>query len=302
MSTVSIRVRKIKFDEKVTATKPVQISVGTLPRQLSKLSPTQKQSQSLLTCSGLWTSHPVPGFDDKFLISMVRNDKILASVVIPLTWLPKDQVVTSWFPMKLQNHKTWKHAPMAHITFHYDTLGKRRFDAPKGELTILPGWNMSTKRNSNMNPQMIQQPIYPPIQQQLYQTNVPPHPYVYPNNFVQFQPQIPQYQPYIQPQVQQQPIQPQIPQPIQQFAQTQPKPQVQIKQQIPIENQIPQPKPNFPIKQKPVQHPQEQIQRAGPIPMPQQVYQMPINPNQQVQQTIPQVNYPTLPELSYPVL
>ena len=115
---VCICIRKITFDEKTSVLKPVEISVGTLPRLISRSFPAIIKNPSLITCQGLWKCHPTAGYDDKFLISLVRGNKMLASVVIPISWLPKDQVVETWFPMKLQNHKSWKHAPMALISLH----------------------------------------------------------------------------------------------------------------------------------------------------------------------------------------
>lgn len=198
MQKVFISVRKISFDDKTTVLKPVDISVGTLPRLLTRSFPSSYKNPSLLTCRGLWTCQPTSGLDDKFLISLVRDNKILASVVIPLSWLPKDQVVETWFPMKLQNHKSWKHAPMALVTLHFDTLGKKRFDAPAGNLTVTPAWKVPQKKNKvksqqntqplimNMNSQQL------PTQQMIFTS---PQQYAHPMYYNQY----PQYPPqYIQ--------------------------------------------------------------------------------------------------------
>lgn len=204
MQKVFVCVRKISFDEKTTVLKPVDISVGTLPRLLTKSFPTTYKNQSLITCQGVWTCQPTSGLDDKLLISLVRGNKILASVVIPLSWLPQNQVVETWFPMKLQNHKSWKHAPMALVTLHFDTLGKKRFDAPKGNLTVTPAWKIPQKKNKvklqqniqpqimNTNVQQMQQPIFMSPQQlvqPMYYNQYPQYPPQYIQNpqFVSYQ-------------------------------------------------------------------------------------------------------------------
>ncbi|KAK8871007.1 hypothetical protein M9Y10_008920 [Tritrichomonas musculus] len=240
---VCICIRKISFDEKTAVLKPVNISVGTLPRLLTRSFPTKIKNSSLITCQGLWTCHPEQGSDDKFLISLVRDNKILASVVIPLSWLPQNQVVETWFPMKLQNHKTWKHAPMALITLHVDTLGNKRFDAPKGNLTITPAWKIPQKKNQKQSQQNYQPQL---VQQQMPQMLISsPQPIAQPmfcNQYSQFPPQYVQNPQFINYQI-----------PPQQPYQMQPTKGIQnttscnIPQQYAFINDADVPKVNYPI-------------------------------------------------------
>ena len=295
---VFVCVRKVTFDQKTTVLKPVDISVGTIPRLIIRTFPTEIKNPSLLKCKGVWTCHPTPGFDDNFLISLVRGKKSLASVVIPLSWLPKDQVVQTWFPLKLQNHKTWKHAPMALISLHLDTLGQKRFNAPRGNLTVIPGWKMpQTKNCKQQKPkqQVImnngsQQMILPPqqIQQPLF--------YGYSQYPVQYV-QNPQYVPYQQQNSQ--PISPQFQQP-----QYQPQLKVQPQQaQTSLQFQQPLFQP-LPQNQQPLYQPPPQVQQPlyqPPLQVQQPLYQLPPQIQQlQSPQIIPKCKAQMHPQ--YPVL
>ena len=76
-----------------------------------------------------------------FLVeSQVFSKADIARVTLPLSWFPKDQVVTQWFPLKPVKPGTGDLLVLCEI--HLCFNGSPEFQAPPGSMLVKPCWQV----------------------------------------------------------------------------------------------------------------------------------------------------------------
>ena len=176
---VYFTVSRIMTDSNAIIERPVDIIVTCLPQHSVNQCNTNLINQHLVKSNSLFKCYfPASSLNSaqcKIAISIARNSNRIATVTIPVSWLPQNQVVSGWFPMKIQRMKSWKNSPFAFIKFHFDTIGVKPFSAQNGSLLAKPAWKVPEQISRTLSTQQQQeerrtQQIYQqPIQQFYFQ-------------------------------------------------------------------------------------------------------------------------------------
>ena len=144
MATCYLRVEKVFCENGFKQTTSYSIVAGSLPRSKATTSPAGAISRDVLKCNAVWKLVEERDRDDKVWIGVMAQkifggDDKIASLVIPLVWVPTNLIVKKWFPMKLKG-RDWTDTIYCLVKIHRDTIGAERFKAPKGDLLVQPAW------------------------------------------------------------------------------------------------------------------------------------------------------------------
>ena len=143
MATCYLRVEKVFSANAFKPTTSYTIGAGSLPRSKATTAPAGVISNDVLKCNSVWKLEEGHR-DDKVWIGVMAQklfggDDKIASLVIPLVWVPTNLIVKKWFPMKLKG-RDWTDTIYCLVKIHRDTIGAERFKAPKGDLLVQPAW------------------------------------------------------------------------------------------------------------------------------------------------------------------
>jgi hypothetical protein len=97
-----------------------------------------------LTCTTRWSISHQGIQHERIWLAVFRHrffsgEARVATLIIPISWLPTDQVVKMWFPMKF-SQQSWTTDIYALLKIHVDSLRAQQFQAPRGQLRVTPTW------------------------------------------------------------------------------------------------------------------------------------------------------------------
>jgi hypothetical protein len=95
-------------------------------------------NSSEIRCKTAWSIPHRGSKDEKLWVGVFEQsfffgDDKLGSAVIPMEWLPMNQVLTMWIPLKITG-ENWSWDLSALLQIHMDTIGAPKFCAPAGNL------------------------------------------------------------------------------------------------------------------------------------------------------------------------
>jgi hypothetical protein len=143
--TIYVRVSRIAIKSVFPPDKTYVIAVGSLPRGQARTSIAIVKNSDL-TSQAVWSLARDDTQDDKIWMGLFQQNSFsgetkLASLVIPIEWLPLDRVVKVSFPLRLVGDD-WSRALPTLVKLHYSTNSGPRFRAPPGQLTVQPAWGL----------------------------------------------------------------------------------------------------------------------------------------------------------------
>jgi hypothetical protein len=163
--TIHVRVCRVAIKSVFPPDKTYMIAIGSLPRGKAR-TVIATLTNFDLTTGAVWSLSRDASQDDKLWIGLFQQNSFigetkLASVVIPIEWLPVDRVVKVTFPLRLSNDD-WDRAIPALVKLHYATNSAARFRAPRGELTVKPAWGMKQPKQKEKEKTEEPEPAPPP--------------------------------------------------------------------------------------------------------------------------------------------
>jgi hypothetical protein len=97
---------------------------------------------SELSSDRIWSLPLADAQSARLWVGLLDRGASVASLVLPVQWLPRDAVVAHWFPMKAKG-QGWAAGAQALVRLHWDAQGTgAAFRAPLGRLAVTPAWGV----------------------------------------------------------------------------------------------------------------------------------------------------------------
>jgi len=102
MASVAVKVVKVFWEGQFAVDQSFVLGVSLLPRLKARTAETTFQDGNVLRCGSIWTLLDDHSVDARLWVGLMRrrpiiSDEKVATVVVPLVWLPTDKVVKSGF-------------------------------------------------------------------------------------------------------------------------------------------------------------------------------------------------------------